>query len=769
MRIGPVVLVVVFAGFETVSCLAEPGKNAPDPAPAAPAINVKAPPAVTAELGSLDLDDTVEPFVPVKARTEEETDRIEAIGQFATARIDEQEDRLYQALRRYQRAARFDPASQVARRQAVVLAMRMADAESTQQNKEGYWKAALRYAAQGDLGIDDARVLNQLAQLFAQHAHYADALRYFHRARELQPEKLSLGYVILSLDVGRMAYLTREFAAAADAFAVVMEALEHPDQYGLDERLQKRLLAASDGATNRAQLYLLFAEAFLSADRFDQAAAALEKANRLSPNAAAHAYRTARLEELRKQPAKAKELLQKYFDAKETSEGLAPYQLLVKLLNDLGRSDDLISTLEGLRGGDPDNDLLGLFLAEQYRAAEQFDKAGPLYSAVLVKSPSSIAYQGLAATRHRLKQTEALLDLLGDVAAKTGSLDLLGDETRSIAADAEMVSALVQLARDKHKADADSLGYGSRLSLAIIALEAGRFDDAAEFFERAMKINRESAKDVYRAWGVGLFTKLRYDDAAAVLQRAIDERAIASGDPTFHFLLSGALVMAGRVDEAVAAAEHAASLAPRSLQVAGRVAWVMYYAKRHEEAAKAYEELVRRFDEQDQTDEGRQQLHNARMVLSNIAVIQHDTPAAEEWLSQVLDEFPDDIGAQNDLGYLWADQSKHLKRAQTMVERAVAAEPENAAFRDSLGWVLHRLGRHDEAVAELKKAVAGDEPDGVMLEHLGDACLAAGQGDAAGDAWRKAQAAFEKEGDADKIARIKQKLADQPCKANAAD
>ena len=52
---------------------------------------------------------------------------------------------------------------------------------------------------------------------------------------------------------------------------------------------------------------------------------------------------------------------------------------------------------------------------------------------------------------------------------------------------------------------------------------------------------------------------------------------------------------------------------------------------------------------------------------------------------------------------------------------AVAAEPENRAYRDSLGWVFYRLGRFPEAVAELEKAVDEKQPDGTVLDHLGDA------------------------------------------------
>ncbi len=55
-----------------------------------------------------------------------------------------------------------------------------------------------------------------------------------------------------------------------------------------------------------------------------------------------------------------------------------------------------------------------------------------------------------------------------------------------------------------------------------------------------------------------------------------------------------------------------------------------------------------------------------------------------------------------------------------MIQLAVADSPDNAAYRDSLGWVLYRLNRYSEALAELQKAAAGDSPDGEILNHLGD-------------------------------------------------
>jgi tetratricopeptide (TPR) repeat protein len=155
-------------------------------------------------------------------------------------------------------------------------------------------------------------------------------------------------------------------------------------------------------------------------------------------------------------------------------------------------------------------------------------------------------------------------------------------------------------------------------------------------------------------------------------------------------------------------------------------------------------------------------LKTARLILSNIAVIRNDVPRAEEWLEQVLDEYPDDVSAKNDLGYLWADQGKNLLRAWEMARDAVAAEPENAAYRDSLGWALFKLGRFDEAVVELKKAADVDEPDGVILDHLGDAYQAAGQVAPAREAWQRALAHFEQHDEAEKAKRAREKLAADP-------
>nr|NIP87070.1 tetratricopeptide repeat protein [Planctomycetales bacterium] len=131
-----------------------------------------------------------------------------------------------------------------------------------------------------------------------------------------------------------------------------------------------------------------------------------------------------------------------------------------------------------------------------------------------------------------------------------------------------------------------------------------------------------------------------------------------------------------------------------------------------------------------------------------------------ELLEQVLDEFPEDHGALNDLGYLWADRGVHLPQALKMIRRAVEAEPDNPAYRDSLGWVWYRLGQPERARAELQRAaeLLDDEPDGVILEHLGDVYHALGQAAEARAAWQQALAAFAEEEDRAAGERVRGKL-----------
>ena len=114
----------------------------------------------------------------------------------------------------------------------------------------------------------------------------------------------------------------------------------------------------------------------------------------------------------------------------------------------------------------------------------------------------------------------------------------------------------------------------------------------------------------------------------------------------------------------------------------------------------------------------------------------------------------------NDLGYLFADENRHLVRALRMSEFAVDHEGENIAYLDTLGWTLFRLKRYDEAATHLRRAAAGADADGIILDHLGDIYAKLKRPADAKQAWTRAVKAFRQRNDAERLAATAAKIAE---------
>ncbi len=111
---------------------------------------------------------------------------------------------------------------------------------------------------------------------------------------------------------------------------------------------------------------------------------------------------------------------------------------------------------------------------------------------------------------------------------------------------------------------------------------------------------------------------------------------------------------------------------------------------------------------------------------------------AELNFKKCLDRAPDFSEALNYLGYMWAERGVNLPQAKELIEKAVKLEPKNAAFLDSLGWVLYKLDQPQEALKHILKSIElAEEPDATLYDHLGDIYLSLRQPAKAREAWRK--------------------------------
>ena len=101
--------------------------------------------------------------------------------------------------------------------------------------------------------------------------------------------------------------------------------------------------------------------------------------------------------------------------------------------------------------------------------------------------------------------------------------------------------------------------------------------------------------------------------------------------------------------------------------------------------------------------------------------------AAERVLLDAIAAYPHSPELKNFLAYLWAEAGTHLDEADRLVTDALRQRPENAAYLDTKGWILYKLGRHYEALQWLLKAAELDKEEPVILDHVGDALRSIGR------------------------------------------
>jgi tetratricopeptide (TPR) repeat protein len=93
---------------------------------------------------------------------------------------------------------------------------------------------------------------------------------------------------------------------------------------------------------------------------------------------------------------------------------------------------------------------------------------------------------------------------------------------------------------------------------------------------------------------------------------------------------------------------------------------------------------------------------------------------AEESFRKVIADDPKNAMALNYLGYMLADRGTRVEEALGYIRRAVALDPQNGAYLDSLGWAYYRLGNYDLAEENLRRASERIGNDPTIHEHLGE-------------------------------------------------
>jgi predicted Zn-dependent protease len=192
--------------------------------------------------------------------------------------------------------------------------------------------------------------------------------------------------------------------------------------------------------------------------------------------------------------------------------------------------------------------------------------------------------------------------------------------------------------------------------------------------------------------------------------------------------------------------------------------WVQREAGKLDDAIATYKEVITRIDESMtlKEDQKTRMAKEVRYRLTGLYVDGKKIDEAAEILQKLIKEDPDNPTFYNDLGFIWADHDKNLEESEGMIRKALELDAkqrqkllaekkdlspdaiavlkkENAAYLDSLGWVLFKNKKFAEAETYLRKATEDDD-DGKHIEiwdHLADALVAQGKKQEAVEIWQK--------------------------------
>jgi len=114
-----------------------------------------------------------------------------------------------------------------------------------------------------------------------------------------------------------------------------------------------------------------------------------------------------------------------------------------------------------------------------------------------------------------------------------------------------------------------------------------------------------------------------------------------------------------------------------------------------------------------------------------------DLELLESDLRRIIAEEPDNATAMNALGYTLANRTRRYEEAYSLISQALALQPNEAAILDSMGWVLYRMNRNEEALDYLTRAYAAF-PDPEVAAHLGEVLWVTGDTDGAKQVWQGA-------------------------------
>jgi len=338
------------------------------------------------------------------------------------------------------------------------------------------------------------------------------------------------------------------------------------------------------------------------------------------------------------------------------------------------------------------------------------------------------------------------------------SVDTMQAKLTELYKDKESAKKLVKVAAKALKDGGEKeppFKYNAGIVLGKLAILVKDWDSAEAFytfcFENAQKL--QSGKKMIETYMILvdiLNEQKKFDKAEELSKRLLDGGSKEAEDQQLLIMekLIMTLAKGGNTDEAIAKID---TLIPQFDK--DKMLWYMVKMKAevYREANKLDESIAqyleaitkvraaKAFKKSEREGEARQM----EDILTTLYVDNKQVDKSIELLEKLSKANPENAGYYNDLGYILADNDLRLEEAETMIRKALEleaalrqklledgkvteefAKEENAAYLDSLGWLLYKRGKFEEAYKFLDKATQ-DPDQGNHIEiwdHVAD-CL----------------------------------------------